>query len=62
MDYSETIEVCDIKVGIYSKLNKWVPGQTEVSLPIEPSWNKGTQIYQSRWVHMTQMAAMPINW
>ena len=35
-------------------------GQTEVSLPTEPSWDKGTQIYQNKCGHMTKMANMSI--
>ena len=35
-------------------------GQTNIKLHIEPSWGKGTQIYQISWGHMTKMAAMPM--
>ena len=35
-------------------------GQTEVKLYNELSWDKGSQIYQNGFGHMTKMAAIPI--
>ena len=35
-------------------------GQTQDNLHIESSWDKGPQIYQNWWGHITKMAAMLI--
>ena len=34
--------------------------QAEVNLHIEPSWDKGIQIYRNRWGHMTKMDAISL--
>ena len=89
VDYSESIEVYDIKVGklngykrmyMYQRsrafFNLWptvtqislisnsfcaeASGQTEVNLQVEPSWERGTQMYRNRWGHTTKMATISI--